>query len=187
MRIHRYLECTTVNGNGKRFALWVQGCDRNCEGCFNPHTHNKTGGWEASVDEIMKIVPLAVDGITISGGEPFLQAKELAELLERASKQNLHRLVYTGFTYEDLIAMKDEHVDKCLRFTDMLIDGEYKKDIPQRHVLAGSGNQKVLILEHGNVICEKEAEYDVARNGELVIDKDGNITATGFMDSRGFI
>jgi anaerobic ribonucleoside-triphosphate reductase activating protein len=184
MKIHRYLSSTTVNGPGKRFAIWVQGCSRNCAGCFNSETQDKTGGEEMSVDEIMNLVPHGVDGITISGGEPFLQAKELAELLELVSKQNLHRLVYTGFTYEELIAMKNDSVDKCLLFTDMLIDGEYKEAFPQRHPLAGSGNQRVLILEQGKIVLEKEAEYGVSRNGEFIIDSDGNIAITGFMDSR---
>ncbi len=185
MRIHRYLLSSAVNGPGKRFVLWVQGCSRNCAGCFNPETHDRDKGSVMTADEILNLVPLReTEGITVSGGEPFEQPEELAVLLKLAALRNLHRLVYTGFRYEELKAMKDRNIDECLALTDMLVDGEYAGTIPQNHSWAGSGNQRVLVLDEGKIVKEIEALEAVSRNGELIIDRDGNITATGFVDSR---
>lgn len=187
MRIHHYLSCTEVNGPGKRFALWTQGCSRNCKGCFNPQTHDKGKGIELPVNEIMKMILPYVDGITVSGGEPFEQEYELAELLELASLRKIHRLVYTGYRYEDLKRMKSASVEKCLLFTNMLIDGRYDHHRKQKHPLAGSGNQRVLILESGKIFQKMDIPREEKfRISELTIDRSGNISATGFMNS-GFL
>jgi anaerobic ribonucleoside-triphosphate reductase activating protein len=184
MKIHRYLSCTTVNGPGKRFALWVQGCSRNCAGCFNPLTHDKNGGTEMSADDIIKLISSDIEGITISGGEPFEQPDELAKLLKLASMKKLHRLVYTGFCYEELLSLKTRGVDDCLLLTNMLIDGSYDASIAQTHPLSGSGNQRALVLDNGKIIKQIESPESISSHGEIIIDKNGNITATGFIDSR---
>jgi anaerobic ribonucleoside-triphosphate reductase activating protein len=186
MRIHRYLSLTTVNGPGKRFTLWMQGCLRNCEGCFNPQTHNPDGGTEIPAEKIVTLIPKDIDGITISGGEPFDQAAELSKFLELVSIKKLHCLIYTGYRYEELKAMKSQQINRCLELTDILIDGEYKQRIPQKHFWAGSGNQRILILEHGAIVQELRAEEEIFYNEELIVDNDGNIIATGFVDSRLF-
>jgi anaerobic ribonucleoside-triphosphate reductase activating protein len=140
-------------------------------------------GIEVSVDEIIKLIPQKISGITISGGEPFDQAEELEELLRHASKRKLHRLVYTGYRYEELAASKIASVNQSLALTDMLVDGAYDYRIQPTHSLSGSGNQRMLQLKEGNIIKEIEATESVFHNGELIIDRNGNITATGFFDS----
>ncbi len=184
MRINREISCTEVNGPGKRYALWVQGCSRKCTGCFNRETHERGGGKEKTIDEIVKMIPEDAEGITVSGGEPFEQAEELARLLKRVSMRNLHCMVYTGFRYEELAGMKDKDVEESLLYTDILIDGGYEREEAPKHAWAGSGNQRILMLEEGKIIKELEEAEAVPRNGELIIDKEGNITITGFIDSR---
>jgi anaerobic ribonucleoside-triphosphate reductase activating protein len=171
-----------VNGPGNRFALWVQGCSRNCAGCFNPLTHNAQSGWEMSVETIVKNISADIKGITISGGEPFEQAEELEKLLEFTSKLNLHSLVYTGYCYEELKAMKNKSVNHSLSLIHILIDGEYNQYIKPNHPLSGSGNQRILELKKGKIIREITCAEEICQNGELHIDHCGNITTTGFMD-----
>jgi anaerobic ribonucleoside-triphosphate reductase activating protein len=184
MRIHHYLFSTTVNGPGKRFVLWVQGCSRKCAGCFNPETHNIEGGTEISVNDIMNLIPHDIHGITISGGEPFEQIDELLKLLKLTAQKELHTIIYTGFLYEELKSMNSESIDHCLKLTNMLIDGNFDQHIPQNHPLSGSGNQRIYILEDGNVIKELQVpEKENFCSGELTINNEGNIIATGFWDS----
>ena len=193
MRIHRILEVSNANGPGSRFVVWVQGCSRNCPGCFNPQTHDPCAGYELEVSEIIQQIPLAkVGGITVSGGEPFEQAEELLELLEETGRKGLNRLVYSGYTYEELLAQKSCAYKKCLSEIDILIDGAYEKENPPLMPWTGSGNQRLIQLHCGRIkkIYKKkdiETAAAVAPNGEIIIDKNGGIITTGIFDSRIFL
>ena len=73
MRIHSIVEGTKVNGPGYRLGIWVQGCRRNCPGCFNREACSVTGGREYPVQEILKFLhKQPYDGISVSGGEIHL-------------------------------------------------------------------------------------------------------------------
>ena len=85
MRIAGIVEDSIVDGPGLRMTVFVQGCPHHCPGCHNPETWDAAGGMEVEVDEIVKKYlsnPL-LDGITISGGEPFDQPEACAELLSK--------------------------------------------------------------------------------------------------------
>lgn len=184
MKIHRLLPVSQANGPGSRFVLWVQGCSRRCSDCFNTDTHDRNGGFQASVSEILGQIPYKeVEGITVSGGEPFEQPEELAALLEETGKKGLNRLVYTGFTYEELIGHENRLIAKCLPLIDILIDGPYKQEIPQNAPWTGSGNQRVLRLRHGEIegTWQKSCGHI---DGELIIDRTGSITITGIFDKK---
>jgi anaerobic ribonucleoside-triphosphate reductase activating protein len=185
VKIHKILPVSRANGPGLRFVVWVQGCNRRCSGCFNPDTHNPNGGNDIAVSEIITQIPPEVSGITVSGGEPFEQAEELAVLLEEAGQMGLNRLVYTGFTYEELVEKKSKPEEKCLMLTDMLIDGVYLQDVPPYMPWTGSGNQRLIQLNGGQIQkvykkgdFEKTGLYD----GELIIDQNGGITVTGIIN-----
>ena len=64
-----------VDGPGLRMVIWTQGCKHNCKGCHNPQTHSLTKGYEVDTKEVIyKMASLKLQqGITLSGGEPFLQ------------------------------------------------------------------------------------------------------------------
>jgi len=189
MKIHRILPETHANGPGCRFAVWVQGCSRRCPGCFNPETHDFSGGCELKVTEIISQIPAETCGITVSGGEPFEQTDELFKLLKETGRMGLNRLVYTGYTYEELSAQKDGMAAKCLCVIDTLIDGAYKKEISPYIPWTGSGNQRLLHLTRGKIqkiykISDIEPALHI--EGEILIDQSGNILATGIIDSKGF-
>jgi anaerobic ribonucleoside-triphosphate reductase activating protein len=202
MKIHQVLPLSQANGPGSRFVLWMQGCSRRCPGCFNPLTHDAKNGYELSVNAVTELIPVkSVYGITVSGGEPFEQPEELADLLEGVKKMGLHRLVYTGFTHDELARMAGggrealkkqpgssarSAIRKCLSLIDILIDGAYQKGSPANVPWAGSANQRVLELSGGRITGVHDEINNTENSGEIFIDQSGAVTVTGILDSRVF-
>lgn len=191
MRIHQILEASDANGPGIRFAVWVQGCGRKCHGCFNPDTHYRHGGYELEVSKIIDKIPSdKVSGITLSGGEPFEQVEELLVLLKEAGRIGLNRLVYTGYTYEDLMSIDSLTIRECLEETDLLIDGAYEKEIPPYMPWTGSGNQRLIRLQGGKIkkIYERGDFTKIGiPEGEIIIAANGSVVASGIIDSGIFV
>jgi anaerobic ribonucleoside-triphosphate reductase activating protein len=136
-----------VDGPGIRFTLFTQGCEKRCPGCHNPGTHDKNGGYLMTVGEILAEIkknPL-IDGVTFSGGEPFLQAAALAVLGREIKNLGLNLIVYSGYTHAELEAMPE--AKELLDIADILIDGEFverEKSLELR--FRGSKNQQVINL-----------------------------------------
>ena len=111
-----------VDGPGLRFAVFCQGCPHGCKDCHNQETHDFKGGYDCDISKIVDAVcsnPL-LDGVTFSGGEPFCQPESfynLAVALKEA-RPDLNLMSYTGYTYEELKAMKSEAVDKLLFYSE---------------------------------------------------------------------
>ena len=139
-----------VDGPGLRMVVWTQGCIHNCKGCHNPQTHELHGGKIYDTDYIVKeIKKLKLHrGITLSGGEPFLQAKALSTIAREAKNNNLDVWCYTGFTFEQLIDKSNPlYFDNItlLRYIDVIVDGKFiidKKDISLK--FRGSSNQRII-------------------------------------------
>ena len=149
MRVSGCADDSIVDGPGIRFVVFAQGCPHQCAGCHNPHTHDFDGGYEADTADLITRLrqnPL-LDGLTLSGGEPFAQPKACAELARAARDAGLNVWVYSGYTLEELIAMRSEDADALLDACDVLVDGRF---IQERRTLdmpfAGSGNQRVIDL-----------------------------------------
>lgn len=138
-----------VDGPGLRFTVFTQGCPHRCDGCHNPHTHDFNGGSETDTGVLVEKFlqnPL-IDGITLSGGEPFCQAKACAELAMEAKKNNLDVIAYTGFDMEYLLENSNEENGymELLQTVDYLIDGKFDKT--QRSLelrFKGSRNQRTI-------------------------------------------
>lgn len=179
MIINNIIEGTTVNGPGFRLGIWMQGCNRNCPGCFNKEACSPDGGYSISVDEILNYFSKQkYDGISVSGGEPFNQEKELSVLLQKTKELGLNTLVFTGFTYDELLSKKSTALFYC----DYLIDGPYLKDCPSHCKYAGSGNQRFLKLKEGLIEEDLTNQTDDITECEFIINQDGSITTTGFLD-----
>ncbi|MCC0650563.1 anaerobic ribonucleoside-triphosphate reductase activating protein [Clostridioides sp. ZZV15-6598] len=142
-----------VDGPGLRMVLWTQGCVHNCKGCHNPQTHNLCGGFYMDTKEIInEIKSLKLQkGITLSGGEPFLQPEPLEEIAKEAKKNGLDVWSYTGFTFEQLLDKKNSAYFKnlnLLKQIDVLVDGRFideKKDISLK--FRGSSNQRIIDVQ----------------------------------------
>lgn len=150
IRIAGFVQESIVDGPGFRLVVFVQGCPHKCEGCHNPHTHDFNGGWVVDTSEIIGMMdcnPL-LDGITLSGGEPFCQAEACKELADAAHRRGLNVWCYTGFTWEGLWQTRDWRMIELLKSVDVLVDGPFVQEqktleLPWR----GSKNQRVLNVE----------------------------------------
>jgi anaerobic ribonucleoside-triphosphate reductase activating protein len=170
-------------------VLWVQGCSRHCPGCFNPLTHSREGGFELPAADIMRQIPYKkIEGITVSGGEPFEQPEELLTLLDLTKAAGLNRLVYTGFTYEELFDKRDATIGRILSLTDILIDGAYEEGRPAHAPWAGSVNQRVLELKDGKIrgFYHFREEEQKPEEAEILIDKEGCLLVTGIVNGAFF-
>ncbi len=146
LSVHMREPAVRTLGPGVRYALWVQGCPRRCPGCVAPEAQALDGGTELETGALAwEILLSGVEGLTISGGEPFLQAEALAELIRTVRrKRDLGVIVYTGYRYEELLA--DPAARALLEETDLLIDGPYVKELDDGKSLRGSSNQRVIPL-----------------------------------------
>ena len=127
LRINNILSDSIVDGFGLRLVVFTQGCKLRCSGCHNPSTHALDEGKLVELKEIQakwKKNPI-LHGITISGGEPFLQPKEVLELVKLAKNDGLDVVIYSGYTYEALKAKNCEVTNEILKTADTLIDGPF--------------------------------------------------------------
>lgn len=91
IRIAGIEEESIIDGPGIRLVVFTQGCNHNCVGCHNPGTHSFDGGELIDIDKIINMIkenPL-LDGITLSGGEPFEQAIECSILAKKVRELGL--------------------------------------------------------------------------------------------------
>lgn len=145
-----YYPVTTL-GPGKRVGIWVCGCPFNCKGCLSSEFKNKMHGKEISIDEIMVLIRSLddkVEGITISGGEPFYQPKALLELLKAVTCCFEDIIVFTGYKYEELLSGKIPHAKEALDYISLLIDGKFDEKEVCSGGLRGSSNQKIIQLKN---------------------------------------
>ena len=139
-----------TDGPGLRFTVFVQGCDRGCDGCHNPTAQSFDGGQEISAEEIFEKIkknPL-LSGVTFSGGEPFMQAKQLLPLASLVKQASCELAVYSGYTFEELTALNNEAVMPLLKLCDTLIDGPFikeKRNLSLR--FCGSENQRTIDVQ----------------------------------------
>ena len=149
MKIAAMIQDSIVDGPGLRFVVFTQGCEFSCEGCHNPEARDVSGGTEMPVEKIIAEMsgnPLT-DGLTLSGGEPFMQAADCVQLAAAARKTGLNVWVYTGYTFEELSALATgkPEAGELLKLTDVLVDGRF--DLAERTLSTkwrGSLNQRVL-------------------------------------------
>ncbi len=138
-----------VDGPGLRLCVFVQGCPHNCPGCHNPETHDPKAGYDLSVEDILQKIrenPL-LDGVTLSGGEPLCQPRPLSYLAEEARKMGKNVWLYSGFTWEQILNMREEDPDvrRLLDQVDVLVDGPFLQS--QRSLelrFRGSSNQRLI-------------------------------------------
>lgn len=152
LNIAQICPATHALGPGKRFVIWVQGCPFNCPACIAPDWIPIKAAGIVSVQDLARriIASEGLEGITISGGEPALQASGLARLLHdvKAQKPDLSAISFSGFTLEQLKkkAATDAGVAEFLNHLDVLIDGLYVKDLNDGLGLRGSSNQCIHFL-----------------------------------------
>lgn len=141
---------SVVDGPGIRLVIFTQGCPRKCEGCQNLDTLDPKGGYFVSLEDLLKQIKAArfIRGVTFSGGEPFMQAGFLAKLAEEVKKLGRDIVVYTGYTWEELLAGKSPEWHELLERADYLVDGPFilaERDISL--AFRGSRNQRIIDVQ----------------------------------------
>ena len=178
VNVHAIEPCSFVNGPGARFVIWVQGCNLACPGCWNPETWSSRPRKMQDVSGLIaQIASLAegLDGVTFSGGEPFLQAEPLAELAKAVKKMGLNLFIFTGFQPEELGSSAQQHL---LAQTDWLLAGRFEIAKKVQGVpLLGSANQQIHYLSPAAFPLDT-----VPPQIEISIHPSGQINATGFPD-----
>ena len=163
MRYHNITHDDMLNGDGLRTVLWVSGCTHHCEECQNPITWDINGGLlfdEAAESEFFQEASKGyISGVTFSGGDP-LHPQNRGEITRLAKKfkqkfPEKNIWLYTGFLWEDI---KDLEV---IKYTDVLVDGPYKKDLRDTQLhWKGSSNQRVIdvqpSLKNNTVVLHKD-------------------------------
>jgi anaerobic ribonucleoside-triphosphate reductase activating protein len=188
------MDCSLVNGPGRRAVVWLQGCEIHCPGCWNPASHLRTGGFAASAAELAAQIETAahaydLEGVTLSGGEPLHQISEIIELLSLLNHQlpALSTGLFTGYAENELNAGKfhtylpstaaARHAQWCeLRsLLDFAVLGRYNRHQPATAPLVSSRNQRLQLFS---------ARYDLEDfqdpQFEISIEPNGLTQITGF-------
>jgi len=182
MRIYKILKNTTVEGPGRRFCIWFQGCNKHCKGCFAKETWDFKAGEEYYVEKLFELIKTqkGIEGVTFLGGEPFEQAKELSQLAKLIKNENLSVLCFTGYTFEELKSKKSPEINELLSQIDLLIDGGFEQEnFDLSRPWVGSSNQRFLYLtdRYNRDEIKKyknKIEMRLNPNGELVINGMGD-------------
>ncbi len=147
MRIAGNIDESIVDGEGIRYVIFLQGCTLHCKNCQNKQTWDLDGGIEVRVEDIFNDINKhhLIDGVTFSGGEPFLQVQECIELAKmiRKERPELNIWSYSGYTFEHLI--KDPKNIEFLNLLDVLVDGPFVQDKKTLNIpFRGSSNQRLI-------------------------------------------
>lgn len=173
MKIARILYPVTVLGPGKRIAIWVAGCSKKCKGCANPELWDKDQYPDMDMVNLKDAIQMLyeksngqVDGITISGGEPFEQAEELLQLVQFLQEKTEDILIFSGKKIEELMQEKSsaEIVDEIT----VLVDGEYVEEENFGEVLRGSKNQRIHLLKES--FKEQYLNYQKENEGKHLVE-----------------
>lgn len=147
-------------GYGKRLGVWAQGCRKNCGGCISPELRTFSAGSMMAPEQILeRITPDGeVDGLTISGGEPFEQPEGVLELIRMfRGRYTGDILIFTGYTLEELRGKKSAVIEAILSDIAVLVDGRYVEDQNSKKGLRGSDNQRIHVFQYQDRYREAES------------------------------
>ena len=193
MLLHAFVPGSRANGPGLRSVVYFQGCSLNCAGCWNPATH-KFRGKEISVTAVVRrfedaIGSAALEGVTLSGGEPMQQATAVADVIKeiRESVPAASFGMFTGYTEAELDGggyvtrptTSEEHRRDLWQFIrrqlDFAIMGRYERTEAIGLPLRTSSNQRLHLFSSRY----SEADFDL-QLVEIDIGSDGRSVVTGF-------
>ena len=190
IRISHYINSTTALGPGKRFVLWMQGCEKKCSRCINPQGQRKTGGILYTKDSMLDIIKKQknINGVTISGGEPFLQYDSLCALISQIRKETcLDVMVYTGYYLHELIEKYGNDIfNYCLCNIDILIDGPYIEKLDMGSMYRGSDNQEIYCFTGRYDSFLNKIKEAKNRDIEFIIDNNSDTYMVGIPEKKFF-
>ena len=189
LNISKTLSNSRANGPGTRAVIWVQGCTIGCEGCYSQSTHPhrkvqivdplELAKWVCSID--------GIEGVTISGGEPFEQSGAVAKFLLRVKqiRPELSFFLFTGYEINYLQQSTNKSVQTILQIVDMLSSGPFVAKLHQSDLLwRGSSNQQLSYLS-ARYSPEDEEEWSLTSPIEEIFMHKHGYEYTGFKGRDG--
>jgi len=175
VRLHAVEPRSRANGPGARYVIWFQGCNLGCPGCYNPDTHGPGTGALRTIADVVDDVCLhaeAIEGVSISGGEPFEQPEALLALVRTLRERTtLSILVFSGYRRAEIERMAVG--PDVLALLDVLVDGRYVDKQRLASGLRGSRNQTIQLLSkrysEADVRATPAAEVKITASGEVVL------------------
>ena len=173
--IRRMAMPITTLGIGSRLCIWFSGCERRCYNCISQDLKIRRKADEIELESVISIMKRGVSegkitGVTLSGGEPFLQSEAVFSITQFARSLQLDTLVYTGFTLSELKALDLSSRLECI---DVLVTGEYADSFNNRKErlarLRGSCNQAVIF--NNKELVRPYLDYCAEQRQVTIIDK----------------
>ena len=186
MQIDRLLYPVHSLGPGDRLAIWIRGCKKRCFNCANPELQLFNPNSEVSmtvIKEMISKIDKKIDGITITGGEPFCQAKDLFEIITFMLEITDDILIFTGYSKKEIYDLNNDYAIKCIEKATVVIYGEYVDELNDNHTpLIASSNQ--VIEFHNPKINNKYINY--MNNGRIIENfyYNDNLISVGIHNSR---
>ena len=147
VRIAGVVPESVVDGPGLRAVVFFQGCPHHCPGCHNPETWDPQGGEGVSPDEVWRRLhyhPL-LSGVTFSGGEPLAQPAGALALAKKVRAAGGNLMIYTGYTWEEILTFTSPEIKELLTLTALLVDGPFLLAQKEPKLLfRGSANQRII-------------------------------------------
>lgn len=178
LNLAAFYPLATHLGPGQRALIWLQGCLKDCSGCVKPEMREIVARDWVPVRTLAGLVKKLDDceGVTLIGGEPFLQHRALAPFVELVQQAGKTVMIYTGNGYEDLLECGIGEVSRILAATDILVDGPYLIDQDHGEMWRGSANQRILFLSERYRDWEwvreakgREVAFHLGEDGRYVI------------------
>lgn len=147
--VHSFESFGTVDGPGIRFVVFMQGCPMRCLYCHNPDTQEFGGKAYSAQEVFFEILKyeryIASGGVTVSGGEPLMQAKFVSELFALLKERGIHTAIDTsGCVYDEQNAKTREEIDALLKNTDLVLLDLKEIDEKKHEKLTGRSNRNVF-------------------------------------------
>lgn len=161
-----------IYGPGKRTVVWFQGCTLGCDGCWNRRFQPVEPRQIVEREELFDFIVSSGAPVTFLGGEPLLQAENLAWLMGRLKGARVHTMLYTGYELFEIEA-NPLFIEIC-GMADILIPGRYVKEKRDTGLIwRGSSNQPLIIQA-------ERPEIDESNQVEIIIDDTGAVTCLGY-------
>lgn len=183
LNVAKIIDVTQAEGPGLRTAIWVQGCLKRCVGCCNGQFLKIQPADVCDSQMIIEQISqnqqqYGIEGVTLLGGEPFLQAEGLADIAQACRKMGLSVMVFSGYQLEELDDSRFKGASQLLEATDILVDGEYQQALTENvRNWVGSTNQRFhYFTDFYDVSIETRS---LTVTNEWRIDAQGNILGNG--------
>ena len=173
-----------ANGPGVRAVIWVQGCTIGCAGCYSAPTHPHSSNSLVEPSEVVEWIRTIpdIEGITISGGEPFEQAAALVDIISQMKRvrPELTVFIFSGHEYQTLLQSEEKSVRELIQHSDMLSTGPYIAKLRDQGLLwRGSSNQELHYITERYQSSMEETWLEDSPTEEYAIHNEA-IQFTGF-------